>query len=72
MITVVAEHPTGNCFFFNFWKCECLRTEHGNKDIQYTMDCTVLNTTIKEKDLGLIITSNMKVSEHTVELQRQS
>ena len=37
---------------FNFGKCKCLHTGHGNEDAQYTMGDTVLNTTLKEKDLG--------------------
>ena len=41
---------------FNFGKCKCLHTGHGNED-------TVLNTTLKEKDLGLTISADMKVSE---------
>ena len=35
---------------FNFGKCKCLHTGHGNEDAQYTMGDTVLNTTLKEKD----------------------
>ena len=36
---------------FNFGKCMCLHTGHGNEDAQYTMGGTVLtcNITIKEK-----------------------
>ena len=30
---------------FNFGKCKCLHTGHGNDDAQYTMGGTVLNTT---------------------------
>ena len=48
---------------FNFEKCKCLHTEHGNEDAQYTMGGTVLNTTLKEKDLRLTISAYMKVSE---------
>ena len=48
---------------FNFWKCKGLHTGHGNEDAQYTMGCTVLNTTVKEKDLGLTISADMKVAE---------
>ena len=48
---------------FIFGKCKCLHTGHGNEDAQYTMGGTVLNTTLKEKDLGLIISADMKVSE---------
>ena len=36
---------------FNSGKCKCLHTGHGNEDAPYTMGGTVLNTTIKEKDL---------------------
>ena len=38
-------------------------TGHGNEDAQYTMGDTVLNTTVKEKDLGLTISADIKVSE---------
>ena len=47
---------------FNFRKCKCLHTGHGNEDAQYTMGGTVLNTTLKEEDLGLTISTDMKVS----------
>ena len=42
---------------------ECLHTGHGNENAQYKMDSTVPNTTIKEKDLGLTISADMKVSD---------
>ena len=49
---------------FNFKKkCKSLHTGHGNEDAQYAMGGTVLNTTLKEKDLGLTISADMKVSE---------
>ena len=48
---------------FNFGKCKCLHTGHGNEDAQYTIGDTVLNTTLKEKDVGLTISADMKVSE---------
>ena len=47
---------------FNFGKCECLHTGNGNSDINYNMGDTVLDTTIKEKDLGITISADMKVS----------
>ena len=56
---------------FNFGKCKCLHTGHGNEDAQYTMGDTVLNTTLKEKDLGLTISADMKVSQSSVELQQR-
>ena len=48
---------------FNFGKCKCLHTGHGNESVEYTMGGTVLNITIKEKDLRLTIRADMKVSE---------
>ena len=46
---------------FNFGKCECLHT--GNLDINYKMGDTLPGTTVKEKDLGITISADMKVSE---------
>ena len=48
---------------FYYGKCQCLHTGHGNEDAQYTVGDTILNTTVKEKDLGLTISADMKVSE---------
>ena len=48
---------------FNFGKCKCLHTGHGNLNINYKMGDTVLGTTVKEKDLGVTISADMKVSE---------
>ena len=41
----------GRCLF-NFGKCKCLHTGHGNLDINYNMGGIVLGTTVKEKNLG--------------------
>ena len=48
---------------FNFEKCKCLHTGHGNLDVNYKMGDTVLGITVKEKDLGVAISADMKVSE---------
>ena len=48
---------------FNFGKCKCLHTGHGNLDVNYKMEDTVLGTTVKEKDLGVTISADMKVLE---------
>ena len=47
----------------NFGKCKCLHTGHGNLDVNYKMEDTVLGTTVKEKDLGVTISADMKVLE---------
>ena len=48
---------------FNFRKCKCLHTGHRNLNVNYRMGDTVLGTTVKEKDLGVTISADMKVSE---------
>ena len=48
---------------FNLGKCKCLHTGHGNLDVNYKMGDTVLGTTVKEKDLRVIISADMNVSE---------
>ena len=52
---------------FNFGKCKCLHTGHGNLYVNYKVGDTVRGTTVKEKDLGVTISADMKVSE---QLQR--
>ena len=48
---------------FNFGKCKCLHTGPGNTCMNYEMGGTILNKTVKEKDLGVTMNANMKVSE---------
>ena len=47
----------------HFWKCKCLHTGHGNLNVNNEMGDTVLGATVKEKDLGVTISADMKVSE---------
>ena len=46
----------------HFGKCKCLHTGHGNLEVNYKIGDTVLCTTAKEKDLGVTISADMKVS----------
>ena len=48
---------------FNFGKCKCLHTGSGNKGMNYEMGGTILSKSVKEKDLGVTMNANMKVSE---------
>ena len=48
---------------FNFVKCKCLHTGFGNTDMNYEMGGTIISKTVKEKDLGVTLNANMKVSE---------
>ena len=54
---------------FNFGKCKCLHTGSRNTGMNYEMGGTILSKTVKEKDLGVTMNANMKVSDN-VELQR--
>ena len=48
---------------FNFGKCKYLHIGPGNTSMTYEMGGTILSTTVKEKDLGVTMNANMKVSE---------
>ena len=48
---------------FNFGKCKCLHTGPGNTGMNYEMGGIILSKTVTEKDLGVIMNANMKVSE---------
>ena len=48
---------------FNFGKCKCLHIGPGNTSMTYEMGGTILSITVKEKDLGVTMNANMKVSE---------
>ena len=48
---------------FNFGKCKCLHTGSRNSGMNYEMGGTILSKTVKEKDLGVTMNANMKVSE---------
>ena len=48
---------------FNFGKCKCLHIGPGNTNMNYEMGGTILSTTVIEKDLGVTMDANMKVSE---------
>ena len=49
--------------WFNFGKCKCLHTGHRNEDVHYTMCSTILFTSVKDKDLGLTISADTKITE---------
>ena len=46
----------------NFGKCNCLHTGHGNLDVNYNVENTVLCTAVKEKELEVAISADMKVT----------
>ena len=48
---------------FNFGKYKCLHTGPGNTGVNYEMGGTILSKIVKEKDSGVTMNANMKVSE---------
>ncbi len=46
-----------------FWEMQMSTHRTGNANINYEMGGTILSTTVKEKDLGVTMNANMKVSE---------
>ena len=48
---------------FNLGKWKCLHIGPGNTSMNYEMGGTILSITVKEKDLGVTMNANMKVSE---------
>ena len=50
---------------FNFGKCKCLHTGPGSTGMNtyYEMGGTILRKIRKEKDIGVTMNANMKVSE---------
>ena len=50
---------------FNVGKCKCIHTGPGNgpTSMHYEMGGTILSKTVKEKDLGVTMNANMKVTE---------
>ena len=48
---------------FNFGKCKCIHIGHGNMDEECKMGDAVLGRTTQQKDLGVIFSADMKVSE---------
>ena len=47
----------------NFGKCKSLHTGNGNLDVKYKVGNIVLGPTVKEKELGVSISAEIKSSE---------
>ena len=62
-IDKLVKWPENWQMLFNFGKCKCLHTGSGNTGMNYEMGGNILSKTVKEKDLGVTMNANMKVSE---------
>ena len=49
---------------FNVNKCKIMHLGYGNAKHEYNLDGTVLSETIAEKDLGILIDNELKLSKH--------
>ena len=49
--------------FNYFWECKYIHIGPGNSGMNYEMGGSILSKTMKEKDLGVRMNANMKVSE---------
>ena len=49
-------------YVIQFWKGKCVHTGPGNTGMNYAMGGTILSKTVKEKDLGVTMYANTKVS----------
>jgi len=49
---------------FNIAKCKTMHIGSGNIEYNYSMKGRRLNAVTTEKDLGVIISSNLKAAEH--------
>lgn len=57
---------------FNIQKCEVVHMGRGNKCFQYNMNGNWLDDCEIEKDLGIIIDKNLKVSKQCLEARNRA
>lgn len=51
---------------FNIDKCKVMHIGKNNSNCVYDIDNTPISTTVKEKDLGVVVSNDLKVSSHCV------
>ena len=51
-------------------KCKCLHIGHGNNRTTYQLGGTEVPTATQEKDRGIIVTENLKVSEQCAKVTK--
>ena len=56
---------------FNVQKCKVMHTGRGNPRAQYMMAGSVLSTTDEERDIGVIVCSNLRPSRQCAEAARR-
>ena len=56
---------------FNADKCKVLHFGHNNGQVHYVMNGNILDSIEEERDLRVIIQSNLKVDKHLNSVQKQ-
>ena len=56
----------------NTEKCKCVRYDHNNRHCDYFMDEAPIQTSHKEKDLGVIITDKLEVTEQCAKASKKA
>ena len=60
------------CMEFNVKKCKVMHVGRGNGEFQYTMNGTALQTCQQERDIGVLISNNLKPSTQCAEEARRA
>jgi ribonucleases P/MRP protein subunit RPP40 len=55
---------------FNVKKCKVVHIGHANKKGDYTMEVQILEKTTEEKDIGVLVTEDLKPSNHCAKAAR--
>ncbi len=56
---------------FNSSKCKVLHIGNANLNLEYKMGDIQLKTIVSQKDLGIVISSDLKISKHCIELEKK-
>jgi len=60
------------CMSFNTSKCKVLHVGRNNICHRYNMDGSILEETVRERDIGVIITNNLKPAQQCLEAARRA
>ena len=60
------------CMSFNTSKCKVLHVGRNNICHIYNMDGSILEETVRERDIGVIITNNLKPAQQCLEAARRA
>ena len=62
----------GGLIYFNSKKCKVLHLGYSNKEFKYDVNCEWFKSLDQEKDLGVVISSNLKVADQCLEARNRA